>query len=122
MQLGSRSNITGDSGSDSYHPGTDTLEFEGGTGVTTTVLGSDKVTFAIGQAIGTTDDVTFNNVTVDGTLTPDDITSTNVSIAGNATITGNPTVSGTTTTVNPNTVNIGDNVIVLNPDETGTTS
>ena len=80
------------------------------------------MTFAIGQAIGTTDDVTFNNVTVDGTLTSDDITSTNVSIAGNATITGNLTVSGTTTTVNSNTVNIGDNVIVLNSDETGTPS
>ena len=34
-------------------------------------------------------------------------------------VTGDPTVNGTTTTVNPNTVNIGDNIIVLNPDETG---
>lgn len=31
-------------------------------------------------------------------------------------------VSGTTTTVNSNTVNIGDNIIVLNSDETGTPS
>ena len=36
---------------------------------------------------------------------------------------GNLTVSGTTTTVNSNTVNIGDNdIIVLNSDETGTPS
>jgi len=40
----------------------------------------------------------------------------------NVTVTGNLTVNGTTTTVNSNTVNIGDNVLVLNSDETGTPS
>ena len=30
-----------------------------------------------------------------------------------------PTVSGTTTTVNPNVVNIGDSTLTLNSDETG---
>ena len=78
--------------------------------------------FSIGQAVATTSNVQFNNVTVDGTLTSDDITSTNISVAGNATITGNLTVQGTTTTVDSNTVNIGDNIIVLNKDETGTPS
>ena len=58
-----------------------------GTGVS---ISSGQV--SIGQAVGTTDNVTFNNVTVDGTLTSDDITSTNISVAGNATITGNLTV------------------------------
>ena len=43
-------------------------------------------------------------------------------LGGNVTITGNLTVNGTTTTVNSNTVNIGDNIIVLNSDETGTPS
>jgi hypothetical protein len=43
-----------------------------------------------------------------------------ISVAGNAVITGDLTVSGTTTSVNSNTVNIGDNQIVLNSDETGT--
>ena len=38
------------------------------------------------------------------------------------TVTGNLTVNGTTTTVNSNTVNIGDNILVLNSDETGTPS
>jgi hypothetical protein len=38
------------------------------------------------------------------------------------TIAGNLTVSGTTTTVNSNTVSIGDNIIVLNSDESGTPS
>ena len=98
-----------------------TLTFTGGTGVTTTVS-DNAVSFAIGQAVATTSDVTFNNVDVDGTLTSDDITSTNISVAGNATITGNLTVQGTTTTVDSNTVSIGDNIMVLNKDETGTPS
>src|SRR6056300_761029 len=89
----------------------------GGTGVT-----YSAGTISIGQAVATTDNVTFNNVTVDGTLTSDDITSTNISVAGNATITGNLTVQGTTTSIDSNTVNIGDNILVLNSDETGTPS
>ena len=114
-------NLAADSGSTDTLAGGETLTLEGGTGVGTTVS-NNKVSFAIGQAVATTDNVTFNNVTVDGTLTSDDITSTNISVAGNATITGNLTVSGTTTTVNSNTVNIGDNILVLNSDETGTPS
>ena len=77
---------------------------------------------SIGQAVATTDNVTFNNVTVDGTLTSDDITSTNISVAGNATITGNLTVSGTTTTLNTETLEVEDNIIVLNSNVTGTPS
>ena len=77
---------------------------------------------SIGQAVATNSNVTFNNVAVDGTLTSDDITSTNISVAGNATITGNLTVQGTTTTVDSNTVNIGDAILTLNSDETGTPS
>jgi len=42
--------------------------------------------------------------------------------SGNVTVTGNLTVNGTTTTVNSNTVSVGDNIIVLNSDETGTPS
>lgn len=37
-------------------------------------------------------------------------------------ITGDLTVNGTTTTVNSNTVSVGDNILVLNSDETGTPS
>ena len=114
-------NIAADSGTTDNVAGGETLTLAGGTGVTSTVS-NNQVSFAIGQSVGTSDNVTFNNVTVDGTLTSDDITSTNISVAGNATITGNLTVSGTTTTVNSNTVNIGDNIMVLNSDETGTPS
>ena len=46
---------------------------------------------------------------------PDDVT-----IGNDLVVTGDLTVSGTTTTVNSNEVNIGDNIIVLNSDEAGT--
>ena len=69
--------------------------FSAGTGVT---VSSGQI--SIGQSVGTTDNVTFNDMIVSGDLT----------------------VSGTTTTVNSNTVHIGDNIISLNHDETGTPS
>jgi hypothetical protein len=49
-----------------------------------------------GQAVATTSDVTFNDVTVSGNLT----------------------VSGTTTTVNTATLSVADNIVVLNSDVT----
>ena len=52
----------------------------------------------------------------------DDGTSVTVGSTRHLIIAGNLTVSGTTTTVNSNTVSIGDNIIVLNADETGTAS
>ena len=42
--------------------------------------------------------------------------------AADLTLSGNLIVNGTTTTVNSNTVSIGDNIIVLNSDEAGTPS
>ena len=115
--------IAGDTGTDSIALSTDTLTFEGGTGVTTAVDSvNNKVTFAIGQAVGTTDNVTFNNVTVNGTLSTDDLTAATVTTSGNVIVQGNLTVNGTTTTVNSNEVNIGDAIILLNSDETGTPS
>ena len=52
---------------------------------------------SIGQSVGTSDDVTFNSVIVNG----------------------NFTVNGTTTTVNTETINLSDNIILLNSDYTG---
>jgi len=92
-----------------------------GTGVTVT-----SGVVAIGQAVATTDSVTFANLTVptiDGngtsiTLDP----SANGDNSGEVIVAGNLTVNGTTTSVNSNEVNIGDAIIVLNADETGTPS
>jgi hypothetical protein len=66
----------------------------GGTGVS--FSGGE---ISIGQAVGTGDNVAFNDVTVNG----------------------NFTVSGTTTTVNTETINLADNTILLNSDYTGDT-
>ena len=88
-----------------------TLEdLSGGTGVTYDNLSGE---ISIGQAVGTTDNVTFNNVTVGGILNSDDITASTV------TITGNLVVQGTTTTVNTETIELADNQIVLNSNHTG---
>jgi hypothetical protein len=107
--------IAGGTGTDILALGTDTLTFAGSTGVTTTVT-NNQVSFAIGQAVGITDNVTFNNVTVNGTLTSDDITSTNINVTGNAVITGNLTVQGTTTTINSTAVAITDVNLTLAKD------
>lgn len=111
--------ITGDSGSDTVVL-QETLHFDGGTGVTTAVT-NNQVAFSIGQDVATTSNVTFADVTVNGTLTSDDITSTNISVDGNATITGNLTVNGTTTTVNSETVTLDDPLLTLGGDTAPTT-
>jgi hypothetical protein len=97
---------TGGDGSLSYDANTGVLTYTGpsasevrahfsaGTGVT---LSSGEI--SIGQAVATTSDVTFNDVTVNGDLT----------------------VSGTTTTVNTETINLADNQIVLNSNYSGST-
>ena len=93
----------------------ETLDIAGGTGVTTSGSGN-TLTVAIGQSVGTTDNVTFNNTTVSGTLTSDDITSTNIAASGNLTVTGNLTVNGTTTTVNSTTTSVADPVFEIGDD------
>lgn len=109
--------ISGNTGTDTVALGVDTLALVGGTGVTTTVT-DNQVSFAIGQAVSTTSNVTFNDVTVNGSLSSDDITAANISVAGNATITGNLTVQGTTTTINSTTIAVGDLNITVAKDAT----
>jgi hypothetical protein len=73
-----------------------------GTGVTLSNNSGETATptIAIGQAVGITDNVTFNSVTVSGNLT----------------------VSGTTTTLNTETLTVNDNIIVLNNNASGAPS
>ena len=110
-------NVYGDSGVTAVGGG-GSFEIVGGTGVTTTASSGPRLTVAIGQAVAPTDNVTFNNVTVNGTLTSDDITSASISVSGNATITGNLTVQGTTTTINSTAVAVADLNITLAKDAT----
>jgi len=105
--------VAGDSGTDTISLADDTLTFTGGTGVATSVS-TGVVTISIGQAVGTTADVTFNDVTVDGTLYSDDITATNITVAGNLTVTG------TTTTVNSTTLSVTDPLIFVGNDNNTT--
>jgi hypothetical protein len=107
--------IAGNTGTDTVSLLSDTLTFTGTNGITAAVT-NNTITFSIGQSVGTTDNVTFNNVTVNGTLSSDDITAANISVAGNATITGNLTVQGTTTTVNSTAVAISDINLTLAKD------
>jgi hypothetical protein len=88
------------------------LSITAGTGVAVSSTG----VVSIGQAVETTSDVTFNDVTVSGVLNSDDIT------ANTVTITGNLVVNGTTTTVNTETIALADNTIVLNSNATGAAS
>jgi len=81
----------------------------GGTGVTLSGAGE----FSIGQAVATTDNVTFNNVTVDGVLNSDDITATTMTVSNDLVVTGDLTVQGTTTTLNTDTVSTEENMIKL---------
>jgi len=109
----------------------------GGTGVASTAATSGEGTthtLSIGQAVGTTDNVTFAGVTADairvgvtaageidttsGNLTIDSAGGT-VTVDDNLTVTGNLTVSGSTTSINTETLTVDDNIIVLNNNVTG---
>jgi len=114
-------NLAADTGTTDAIAGGETLTVSGGTGVDT-VVSANAVSIAIGQPVATTDNVTFNSVTVDGTLTSDDITAATMTASGNVIVSGNLTVNGTTTTVNSNTIAIGDAIMTLNNDEAGTPS
>lgn len=63
-------------------------------------LGTSASPLSIGQAVTTTSNVTFNDINISGDLT----------------------VSGTTTYIDTNTLNIGDNLITLNADILATTA
>ena len=70
--------------------------FSAGTGIT---LVNGEI--ALGQALGTADDVTFASVTT----------------TGNVVVGGNLQVNGTTVTINSETISISDNMLYLNSEE-----
>ena len=88
-------------------------------------------TFAVGAGTGITVNADDIAITGAGSLTTNYLTKWNGTGFSNSTITddgttvtigGNLTVNGTVTYVNSNTVEIGDNILLLNRDETGTPS
>jgi hypothetical protein len=78
----------------------------GGTGVTITGTAGEGWSPTIGQPVATNSNVTFANLTA----------------TGNTILQGDLTVSGTTTTVNTETINLADNIILLNSNEEGSPS
>jgi hypothetical protein len=98
--------------------GTTTVDVGQGTGIDVTTNA-----VAVKGASALTDDTLVmwddtNGKFIDSPLS-DDGTSVTVGDSRNLIIAGNLTVQGATTTVDSNTVNIGDNILVLNADETG---
>jgi hypothetical protein len=86
--------ISGDSGTDTVSLLSDTLSFAGGSNITTGI--SDN-TVTIGLN---------NNISLGGITT-----------TGNVTVGGNLTVNGATITINSETLNIADNMIYLNSED-----
>ena len=104
--------------------GFDTLHGVDGSG--TDAAGSN-LTFKAGAGTGTGAGgsilfQTADGAGVSGTGVNSFTTAMTIADDGAVTIAGDLTVNGTTTTVNSNTVEIGDNIILLNRDETGTPS
>ena len=103
----------GGDGSISYNVGTGAITYTGpsatevrahlvaGTGIT--YDSANGVIASAYQAVDTTDSVTFSGLYV----------------SGNTVLGGNLTVTGTTTTVNTETINLADNIILLNSNHTG---
>jgi hypothetical protein len=86
-------------------------------GTTTLTLGSSESDLAGLTSLG------VDNIIIDGTtITTDDASDLNLgdNAGVDVVVKGNLTVEGTTTTVNSTTVELGDNIIVLNKDATGT--
>jgi hypothetical protein len=79
----------------------------------TVTLGTDTLTFA-GTANEIETTVTNNQIQIGLVDNP--------TVSGNLIVSGNLTVSGMTTTVNTETINLADNIITLNSNETGTPS
>ena len=98
---------SGGDGSLAYNSGTGIITYTGPSAAETrahlsagTGVAYSGGQFSIGQAVSTTSDVAFADLTLSGDLT----------------------VNGTTTTVNTATLNVSDNIITLNNDVTGTPS
>lgn len=104
---------------------TDTLTLAGSTGLTiTTNVTTDTITFTnsgVTSITGTTGEISVSGTGSDpytGAITiglPDDVT-----IGGDLIVTGDLTVNGDVTTLNTATMNVEDNIFVLNSNVTGT--
>jgi hypothetical protein len=86
---GANFNLTGSDAS------TDTVKYTSGTGVTVSQTNANEINFAIGQAVGTGDNVQFNGVTTNS------ITTGTINANGGVSFVNTAPLGGTYATVNP---------------------
>jgi hypothetical protein len=99
---------------------TGVLEISAGTGISVSGFNDDITITNSGVTgiSGTTNEITVSGSTGSVTIgLPDDVT-----IGGDLTVTGDLTVNGDVTTLNTATMNVEDNIFVLNSNVTGTPS
>jgi hypothetical protein len=106
--------IAGDSGNADVVNGGETLTVVGASGQIETTISNNEIEIAI------VDGASIANLTVTGTFTSDDITSSQISIDGDAIITGNLTVQGTQTIVESTTVQTADAIFRTNSNGSNT--
>jgi len=120
--------VVGTPNTDGVTVGTDTLVFAGTTNEIDTLVSDNQVKVGIvtnptltGNVI-VTGDLAVNGGDINSTATTLNINanSTGASGTGTVVIDGSLTVTGTTTTVNTETINLADNIILLNSNATGT--
>ena len=105
-----------------------TIDAQGRITDASTAAISSTITISDAEGTPNTDGVTVGTDTLVFEGTANEVTTivsnnkVKFGLPDNIIIAGNLTVNGTTTTVNSNTVNIGDNILLLNSDETGTPS
>ena len=115
VSIATNFDIAGTTGTDTVNGG-ETLTFAGASGQLSAAVTNNTVTYSI------VDGASIANLSVTGTFTSDDITSSQVTVSGDAVITGNLTVNGTQTIVNSTTVNIDDAVVRVNSDGVSTSA
>ena len=104
--------VDGDNGSSDVILGGETLTIVGTANQIETTITDNSV------EVGIVDGAEIANLTVTGTFTSDDITSSTVNVNGDAVITGNLTVQGTQTVVDSTTVATNDAIFRVNSNGT----
>jgi len=100
--------IAGDNGNADVVNGGETLTVTGTANQIETTITNNSI------EVGIVDGASIANLTVTGTFTSDDITSSQVTVQGDAVITGNLTVQGTQTILNTTTVETEDAIFRVN--------
>lgn len=111
--------LTGDVTGSATFDGSATASIAATIAANSVALGTDTTGNYVATVTGTTNEIEVTGAAGEGTAVtiglPDNVTITN-----NLTVSGNLTVNGTTTSVNTETLDVADNIILLNSNVTGT--